>query len=269
MSGNVLEVRYKVISRQLECMNHSIETLGEFRKGASDPIEVQAAQDCFEALGNMRAAGAEFADWYSTNYMESRAGDLTTFCKFQKSAAAASGTILSQLLVPAWRKEQDSLILAPAKESEEKEGAIPATPAQAKDLYIRNSEEFVCLTYMAFIQNILGRLRTMATTIMALLLSTTLAVSTYPFDPRQALSVVLIALFVVVGTVIVYIYAEMHRDATLSHVTNTKPGELGMEFWLKLVGFGFAPLAGLLTRIFPGITDFVFSWLQPGISSLK
>jgi hypothetical protein len=55
----------------------------------------------------------------------------------------------------------------------------------------------------------------------------------------------------------------------LSHVTNTKPGELGTEFWLKILGFGFAPLMGLLTRIFPGITDFVFAWLQPGVSSLK
>jgi hypothetical protein len=109
----------------------------------------------------------------------------------------------------------------------------------------------------------------MAMTIMVLLVASTVAMSTYPFDPRQALSIVLIALFLIVGVVIVKVYADMHRDATLSHVTNTKPGELGLEFWFKIVGFGFAPLAGLLTRVFPGITDFVFSWLQPGISSLK
>jgi hypothetical protein len=30
MSGNVLEVRYKVISRQLECMNHTIASLEDF-----------------------------------------------------------------------------------------------------------------------------------------------------------------------------------------------------------------------------------------------
>jgi len=55
----------------------------------------------------------------------------------------------------------------------------------------------------------------------------------------------------------------------LSHVTNTTPGELGTEFWFKIIGFGFAPLVTLLTRVFPGITDFVFSWLQPGVASLK
>jgi len=105
--------------------------------------------------------------------------------------------------------------------------------------------------------------------IMALLVAVTIASSTYPFDPRQALSMILIVLFIITGAVIVKVYAEMHRDATLSHVTNTKPGELGAEFWFKIIGFGFAPLIGLSTRIFPGITDFVFSWLQPGLSSLK
>jgi fumarate reductase subunit D len=134
---------------------------------------------------------------------------------------------------------------------------------------VRNAEEFVCLTFLGFIQNIVGRLRTLAMTIVALFFATTIALSTYPFDPRQVLSAILIALFAILGIVIVKVYAEMHRDATLSHVTNTKTGELGPEFWFKVLAFGFAPLVGLLTRIFPGISDFIFSWIQPSISSLK
>ena len=114
-----------------------------------------------------------------------------------------------------------------------------------------------------------GPVGTMAMSVVVLLLAATIATSTYPFDPRQPLSAILIVLFVIVGAVIVVVYADMHRDSTLSHVTNTKPGELGSEFWFKMLAFGLAPLLGVLTRIFPGITDFVFSWLQPGISSLK
>ena len=123
--------------------------------------------------------------------------------------------------------------------------------------------------YLSFVQNILGRLRTMAITIVTLFL----ARRSRPRHTRsiqdRAWSAVLIVLFVIAGVVIVKVYAEMHRDATLSHVTNTTPGELGTEFWFKIVGFGFAPLVTLLTRVFPGITDFVFSWLQPGVASLK
>lgn len=263
MSGNVLDVRYKVISRQMECMNHTIASLQEFLKNSSDT----GAQNSLDALTDMREAGVKFAEWYSTNYANSRVGDLTSFKDFQKSIAAASGTLLTQLLVPAWRNEKESLLVASA--TGEKDEVTPAPPPQAMKEHIRNAEEFVCLNYLSFIQNVLGRLRTMAMTIMVLFLASTVAMSTYPFDPRQALSGILIALFIIVGVVIVKVYADMHRDATLSHVTNTRPGELGPEFWFKIVGFGFAPLVGLLTRVFPGITDFVFSWLQPGISSLK
>jgi hypothetical protein len=81
-------------------------------------------------------------------------------------------------------------------------------------------------------------------TIGALFIAVTIAVSSYPFDPRQALSAVLIFLFLIVAAFIVKVYAEMHRDATLSHVTNTKPGELGSEFWFKL-----AAVRHLLTEI--------------------
>jgi hypothetical protein len=263
MSGNVLEVRYKVMSRQMECMNHTLASLQESLKTSFDP----GAQVALTALTDMRDAGIAFADWYSTNYKERLAGDLSSFSKFQQSISYASGTLLAKLLVPAWRLEEASLVVEIPKVG--KEETAPSPPPLTDKKHIQNAEEFVCLNYLGFIQNVLGRLRTMALNIMLLFLVATVATSTYPFDPQRALSAVLIILFVIVGVVIVKVYADMHRDSTLSHVTNTKPGELGTEFWFKIVGFGFAPMIGLLTRIFPGITDFVFSWLQPGISSLK
>jgi hypothetical protein len=61
----------------------------------------------------------------------------------------------------------------------------------------------------------------------------------------------------------------MFRDATLSHLTNTKPGELGSEFWLKFVSLGVGPAFGLLATVFPGVSDFLLSWLQPSLSAMK
>jgi hypothetical protein len=262
MSGNVLEVRYKVISRQLECMNHNIATLDALPK----PND-QGVHNSLEALKDLRDDGKAFAKWYSDNYLEPNAGDLTRFTVFQESVANVSGTLLAQLLVRAWKKEDESLLTAPAKDP--KDEAAPNTIPPAKDPHIRNAEEFVCLNYLAFVQNILGRLRTMAMTIIALFIASACAMSTYPFDPRQGLSAVLIVLFAIGSVVIVKVYVEMHRDATLSHVTKTKPGQVGPEFWFKLVGLGLAPVLGLIARIFPDVSDFLFSWLQPGISSLK
>lgn len=263
MSGNVLEVRYKVISRQIECMNHTIQSLEDWiNKSLAHP----GANESLVALQNMQGEVKGFAAWYAANYTKVLAGDLTSFEKFQASIALASGTLFSKLLVPEWTKEQCSLLAAVPGSKEDSDRAVLPP---AKEPYVRNAEEFVCLNYLSFVQNVLGRMRTMAMAIVALFLAATIATSTYPFDPRQGLSAVLIVLFIISGGVIVKVYAEMHRDDTLSHVTNTKPGELGLEFWFKIIGFGFAPLATLLTRILPGITDFVFSWLQPGVASLK
>jgi hypothetical protein len=55
----------------------------------------------------------------------------------------------------------------------------------------------------------------------------------------------------------------------LSYITNTEPGQLGSQFWFQLFTFGVGPLLGLLTTIFPSISDFVVSWLQPSMQSIK
>jgi hypothetical protein len=246
MSGNVLEVRYKVISRQMESMNHTIASLRALDGECSDP----GIRSSLAKLLCMRDSGMTFAKWYADSYTNPVAGDLSSFKAFQQSIAVAAKTLLTQLLVPAWRLERESLLLETSRTKQDGKEEAPIPP---KDV----------------VQNILGRLRTVAMIILVLFLATTAGVSAYPFDPRQGLSAVLVTLFVIAGIVIVKVYAEMHRDATLSHVTNTNPGELGTEFWFKIIGFGLAPLIGLLTRIFPGITEFVFSWLQPGVASLK
>jgi hypothetical protein len=100
-------------------------------------------------------------------------------------------------------------------------------------------------------------------------ISITAAVASYPFDPRPLLSSIVVALFVMLGVTIVVVYSQMHRDATLSYLTNTKPGELGTDFWLKLIGFGVGPALGLIASVFPEFTGFIFSWIEPGIASLK
>src|SRR5215467_1592022 len=96
----------------------------------------------------MRASGIEFANWYCPAYTDPEAGNLTAFKTFQESVGKATGTLLTRLLIPIWRKETHSLILAPAadKSSAEKEASAPSVPAQAKEEHVRNAEEFVCLS---------------------------------------------------------------------------------------------------------------------------
>jgi hypothetical protein len=105
--------------------------------------------------------------------------------------------------------------------------------------------------------------------IICVFLSITIAAASYPFDPRLVLSAIVVALFAVVGVTIIVVYSQMHRDSTLSNLTGTTPGELGSDFWIKLVGFGLGPALGLVASVFPEFTDFILSWVQPGLASLK
>jgi hypothetical protein len=61
----------------------------------------------------------------------------------------------------------------------------------------------------------------------------------------------------------------MHRDATLSHVTNTKPGEFGTEFWIKIVGFGVRAANWTADKDISRDNGLYLFLLQPGVASLK
>jgi hypothetical protein len=365
MSGNVLDVRYKLLSRQLECRNHLAKSLkekmdsagkelaaswasldavlnlclsspnlpdpnendptrpkpevkrlptetewkkivtGENTKAKAEaisafinvadkyylklkdmgndekPSELRSALavamaplheylsfiDAMHALEALQLDSVRLAKWYAEDYTNPDSGDLSCFTKFQENSASTAGLILSRVLIPQWRKEGKSLVILSPSSGKKDETA--AAPGLADDLYMRNAEEFVAFPFLGFVQNILGRIRTIVIGIVCLFISVSVAISSYPFDPRHAINIVLLCVFGVKGGVIVYVYGDMHRDATLSYLTNTTPGELGSDFWFKIFGFGIGPFIGLMATYFPEIGDFVISWLQPGINSLK
>ena len=274
MSGNVLEVRYKLLSRQAESLRHLRTSFEEFMETSffkADDQAVRAAiQQCLDQqLPNAEAALIRFAEWYSANYLYPDTGNLRPLEEFQISMAALTGKLLARVLLPAWKKESVSLIQSIEDTARESDGTIYKTSLEDIEDYVRAAEEVVCLPYLGFIQNILGRMRTLAMGIVSLFVAVAVSVSTYPFDPRPGLSGAMILLFLTLCGAVSFVYAEMYRDSTLSNVTNTKPGELGLEFWFKILQFGIIPLLGLLASVFPGFAEFFVSWLQPGLTAVK
>lgn len=258
MGGRVLDVRYKLLSRQMESLTHLSNSLKECKEKDAPIWRQQIAET--------QIIRASFAQWFSGHWNDWKERDLGPFQQLQEGLAGIAAVILVQILVPAWRLDETSLVLDTS--SDKGDGGTRPTSEQPPN-YIRNAEEFVCLAYMAFIQNVLGRMRTIVMQILLLFIAATVSIATYPFDPRPALSGAMMLLFGLLGVVVVIVYSQMHRDATLSYVTDTKPGELGMEFWFKLLGFGLGPALGLLATIFPELPGSLFSLLQPGVSSLK
>jgi hypothetical protein len=284
MSGSVLDMRYKLIFRQLESLTHLRGSLLDWDKQSNaalmrrvlqgDPYEMGArsAKPWIDAIDKTRRARVDFARWYSQHWDDWKARDVSKLRIVQQLLADTAATVLTQLLIPAWRDARETLLLdlAAAADDSGKEKTDPYAQSVASlEPHIRNAEELVCLVYMGFIQNVLGRMRSIVMSIICVFIAITIAVSSYPFDPRALLSGIVVVLFALVGAAIIVVYTQMHRDATLSNLTDTKPGELGSDFWIKLIGFGAGPVLGLIASVFPEFTDFLFSWIQPGIASVK
>jgi hypothetical protein len=268
VSGNTLEERYRLISRQLESLQHLQNLL---KKGL--PLSAAASHKLTAKIECCRDKSVVFAKWYVKpgNPFD----DQEPLRAFQEELASTAGLIMTTVLVPAWHRETDSLISnanaadnkAEGKEEDSQAGG--AVVPKSIPAYVRVAEEFFVLPYLGFIQNTLGRIRTIVMGSLFLFVTATFAVSSYPFDPLPVLGGVFLAVFLIAGGTVISVYAGMNRDATLSHITNTRPGELGGQFWLQLFTFGIGPLLGLLTTLFPAITDFVTSWLQPSVQALR
>ena len=270
MSGHVLEERYRLVSRQLESARNLQTALAAPHPGdAADKAHQEIVQ---RELAECEKAALSFAEDYAaalSKVSPERVAKLKRdLAAYQQLMAKTAGCVLTHLIVPAWQREGESLILEvdPADKTEDKgESRLPL----ATEAHVRAAEEFFVLPYLGFIQNALGAMRTVAIGILLLFTATTLALSSYPFSPAPELGAIFLVLFSIVGATVIFVYAGMHRDATLSHITQTRPGELGFDFYSKIFSFGIGPLIGLLTTLFPAITDFVVSWLQPGAETMK
>lgn len=185
--------------------------------------------------------------------------------------ADAVAEVLNEILLPCWADEDTSLNLECSATGSDATGSerpffdIPLSKYPS----IRAAEEFVCFHYIAFIQNILARMRTMILSMIFLFIGVCLSISFYPFVPRTEIGLWLSANLAVIAAVVIYVYAGMERDETLSYITNTPPGHLSSEFYIKTATFLVGPVLGLLTTQFPAISDSILGWLQPGLDALR
>ncbi len=96
-----------------------------------------------------------------------------------------------------------------------------------------------------------------------------LSVNTYPFESHTALQTLSVILIGLLGAAVAFVYTEMHRDPILSRLTSSEPGQLGWDFWLKLLSAAAIPVFSLLATQFPEINQLLFSWLEPALQAVK
>jgi hypothetical protein len=131
------------------------------------------------------------------------------------------------------------------------------------------AEEFVCLFYYNFISSIFLRLRTILMSVAGMFVLLVLSFSSYPFEPKSAYHTLMTFVLILIVALVAMVMSQMHRDPILSRITNTTPGELGWNFWVRMASFVALPLFTLLASQFPQIGGFLFFWAQPALNTFK
>jgi hypothetical protein len=177
----------------------------------------------------------------------------------QKEMAKTGAILIRDVLKPMWEEDEG----APAVSSDDRLAKTPLLPFRAM------AEEYAALVYVNFLVSVLLRIRTLVISAGGLYVFIVMAINVYPFEPHPALQTLAVVLLLVMGVAVGFVYAEMHREVILSRLTSTSPGELGWDFWIKFASAAAIPVFSLLAAQFPGINQFLFSWLEPALQAMK
>jgi hypothetical protein len=269
---------YRLVSRQTESLEHLNRVLPkddseETAKHLRDSVEDTAKQQdkLLKSYADFSSDGACAPNAKKADLCDS----VMCECEdFQKKIARTCGFALVYLQ-PKWR-DGEGLILCEVNSRQTSETKASADTVQQDgkpqatiSMPTRLAERFVALVYLNFILIVLLRMRTLVITAGGLYIFLLLSVNSYPFEPKVALRSLAIALLTLVVGMVGYVFAQLHRDPILSLVTQTNPGELGIEFWLRMGTFVALPLLSLMISQFPSLNNAVFSWLEPAANALK
>ena len=130
--------------------------------------------------------------------------------------------------------------------------------------WLRDAEDFMALVLarqLAWIRRYCSALETF---LVVGLLTLTLAVTSYPFQPRGQMLTVLGLLAAVTAATVIVIAVQLNRDDVTSRINKLTPNRftLDRQFVMTMVTV-IMPLLGLLTALSYGTSDLIRSWLEP------
>jgi hypothetical protein len=279
MSGHVPRSQFKFFSQQMDAVKR---LLHEFAKPLDEKPDQHVRKAMLKQLDEFMETGEQFSKRYLANLDYTTQWDQAVSkggnseVEMRPLIAKSAAAIFNGLLEPEWEKEvqtTDCLLdqsrvgirsEGVSNEGEKRGANLPLS----KDTKVQAGEEFVCLLYISYIQNILARMRTIIISISALYVSMMLALAFYPFAPRPSIALWMLLALIALGLVVAVVYVGLERDPILSYITNTST-DLGWEFWIKYAAFLVPPVLALLTAQFPEIADSVMQWIQPGLDAVK
>lgn len=103
------------------------------------------------------------------------------------------------------------------------------------------AEELLVVRYVALIRAVLVNIRYLMIFVAAVFVLALIAWNSYPFQPHAFINWCFTIMLGIIGTGFVAVFAQMHRNAILSRITDSTPNELGWDFYLRIITFGAVP----------------------------
>jgi hypothetical protein len=232
----------------LKLLDGEVEALTEVQKRISqDSSLAEAIRDAKDSANETSLAYERFLD----GAVESLPNVRERFHEMQEKLA----TCASRALIYAndqWKIEGYAAPELGQDQSEDqnkkggKDKVAPAEPP-AKNPTTRALERFLCLFYVNIILVPLRRLQTLILAIAGMFVFVLLSYSSYPFESRESFHALLIIIFFAISLIVGIVYGQMYANPVLSRITNTTPGDLGTDFWVRIGTFVFVPLLSLLS----------------------
>ena len=125
------------------------------------------------------------------------------------------------------------------------------------------------MIYLTYIRSALVQIRNRVGTAAGLYILLLWALTGYPWMNRHGILLQMSALLGLLAVVTILIYAEMQKDDILSRTTQTEAGKLDSQFFTKILSVVGIPTLTLLASQFPEFSNLIFSWIEPGLSSMR
>ena len=136
------------------------------------------------------------------------------------------------------------------------------------DLKYVLAEDIVALPFYAYIRKVVLELRNILFFLGVAVSLLFAALHTYAFRADQAIDWWFFGLFAVMGSGIVVVIAQVERNALMSRLTDTTPGELGGNFYIQLLKYGTVPILTIFGSQIPFLSNVVLKWAQPALEAL-
>jgi hypothetical protein len=165
----------------------------------------------------------------------------------------------------AWRTKP----LKPPNASESTDKNAGKKKAKPLDQIVELGERFVALHYSSYILYCVRQIQNLFIFLSSGFVLLMISLNCYSIQSRQFAGRLLFILFAIIGAATISCLSGLEKDVVLSRIAGSEPGKLNSSFYLKMLAYGGVPALGLLASQFPSIANFLFSWVEPTLETLK